>query len=208
MAREQEAKASPRALPQDRFDELPKGRRVGAHRIAGRVRRFWRYLVAGIVATAVIVTIGIIGVNSIGGTSDPMPNAPQQTQDDRVTPELDPTATVAVLNGTPTPNLAAGVDQVITANGWGQITFSGDAASREVQISAVFYLAAEDETAAAGLAAELGGVSTYQSSDYADYGVRLVVLLGADYAGPGEEEAAAITVRLGGEPAAVEPGVE
>lgn len=198
MAREHGDQASSQALPLDRFDALPKTHRVGAHRIAGRARRFWRYLLAGVIATAVLVTVGIIGVNSIGGGSNaPVGETAEQPQQPQVKPELDPTATIAVLNGTATPNLAAGVDQVISQNGWGIISFSEDAASNEVQISAVFYAVPEDEAAAAALAAELGGVSTYQSQDYTDFGVRLVVLLGADYAGPGADEAAAITARLG-----------
>lgn len=192
----------------DRFDRLPKNPRVGAHRISGRVRRFWRYFLVALIAIALLVTAGIIGVNSIGsGTgsngasgSNGETAAPQPAQ---TQPELDPTATVVVLNGTTTPNLAAGVDEVITRNGWGQIMFSDNAVSSDVEISAVFYASEADEAAALGLAAELGGVSIYESQNYTEYGARLVVLLGADYAGPGAEEAAAITARADAEPVAV-----
>ena len=76
----------------------------------------------------------------------------------------------------------------ITQNGWGQILFSAPAASSDVKISAVFYSTPEDEAAALGLAKELGGVSTFQSSDYDEYGARLIVLLGVDYAGPGSDQ--------------------
>lgn len=201
MAREQGERLSDTDLPRDRFDVPRQAGRVGAHRIAGRARRGWRYVLVGAIATVVLVTAGILWANSIGGGSnDPVAQGPAQPQEQRVTPELDPTASVAVLNGTPTPNLAAGVDQVITSNGWGVIAFSDDAVSRDVQISAVFYAVPEDEAAAAGLAAQLGGVSTYQSDGYGEYGVRLVVLLGADYGGPGKDEAAAITATLGSEP--------
>jgi len=199
MAREQGERRSATDLPRDRFDVPRQAGRVGAHRIAGRARRSWRYVLVGAVATVVLVTAGILWANSIGGSSGPVAQGPAQPQEQRVTPELDPTASVAVLNGTPTPNLAAGVDQVITGNGWGLIAFSGDAASRDVQISAVFYAVPEDEAAAEGLAAQLGGVSTYQSDGYGEYGVRLIVLLGADYGGPGKDEAAAITATLGDE---------
>lgn len=197
MARKQSDRASSNALPQDRFDALPKTNRVGAHRITARMNRFWRYFLVGVLATAVLVTAGIIGLNAVDGATTTTGEVAEQPQSEQVKPELDPTATIAVLNGTPTPNLAAGVDQVISQNGWGVITFSEDAASRDVQISAVFYAVPEDEPAAAALAAELGGVSTYASQDYTAYEVRLVVLLGADYAGPGGDEAAAITAQLG-----------
>ncbi len=201
MAREQGERRSATDLPRDRFDVPRQSGRVGVHRIAGRVRRGWRYVLAGAIATAVLLAGGIVWANSVGGgTNEPVAQGPAQPQDSRVTPELDPSASVAVLNGTPTPNLAAGVDQVITQNGWGAIAFSDDAASRDVQISAVFYAVPEDEAAAAGLAAQLGGVSTYQSDGYGEYGVRLVVLLGADYGGPGKDEAAAITAALAGSP--------
>lgn len=201
---QREAEASARSrqvLPEDRFDDLPKSRRVGAHRITARPRRFWLFLVAAIAGIAVLTGAGIIAVHSIGaGVSTSIGDALEApAAEEQVKAEVDPEATIAVLNGTGTPNLQAGVEQVILANGWGQIAFSDYAASREVQISAVFYSDPEDEQAAAGLAAELGGVSTYVSTDYEQYGVRLVVLLGADYAGPGFDEAAAITQSMGGE---------
>lgn len=200
--REAEASSQSRqALPEDRFDNLPKSRRVGAHRITAKPRRFWLYLVAAIAGIAVLTGAGIIAVHSIGaGVSSSIGDAAEApAAEEQVRAEADPEATIAVLNGTDTPNLQAGVEQVILANEWGQIAFSDYAASREVQISAVFYSDPEDETAAAGLAAMLGGVSTYVSADYGEYGVRLVVLLGADYAGPGFDEAAAITQGMDGE---------
>ncbi|MGK0722217.1 LytR C-terminal domain-containing protein [Leucobacter sp. W1478] len=187
-------------LPEDRFDRLPKGRRVGAHRIAARPHRFWLYLVAVVAGVVVLSGLGIVALQVFGGNVGTFTSeqeapvaAPEQVQG-----ALDPNATVAILNGTETPNLQEGLEAVITENAWGQIAFVEYAASRDVQISAVFYGAPEDEAAAAGLARELGGVSYYESPDYEEYGVRLVVLLGADYAGPGFDQAAEITARLEG----------
>lgn len=174
------------SFAEDRFDHPPKGRRVGVHRIVAKPRRFWVFLVAALVGVALLTGAGIFAVNNIGGeimgageTSEKAP-AVEQTA-----PVLDPEATIAVLNGTVTPGLEASVAQTIVDNEWGQIGFTEVAASNEVQISAVFYTSVTDEAAALGLAAELGGVSTYQSNDYTQYGVQLVVLLGSDYAGPG-----------------------
>lgn len=179
----------------DRFDAVKRSGRVGAHRITARPRYVWQYVVAALLGFALLTTIGIVAVHSIGAagklpTSSPSagtgtPQAPQ--------PELDPEATVAVLNGTATPNLATAVDQLITSEEWGQIRFSGSAAESDVAISAVFYADPADEAAAAGLAAKLGGISTYITEDYAAYEVQLVVLIGADYQGPGLEEAQALT---------------
>jgi len=166
------------------------------------------YAVAALIGIALLTGVGIIALTTLGsglgtftsgdaGTTAP---APEDVQG-----ELDPEATVAVLNGTATPNLQAGVDEVITENGWGSIVFSDAAASRDVEISAVFFSDPADEAAARGLAQQLGGVSTYQSDAYADYGARLVVLLGADYAGPGFDEAEDITARLGSSRATTTP---
>lgn len=187
------------ALPVDRFDQLPPSARVGAHRVTGRPRRFWAYFLTALVAVATLTVAGIVVLNLSDRSSFQSGQAVSgQPQPDRVVPKLDPAATIVVLNGTQTPNLGAGVDHVITQNQWGTILFSDDAATKDVAISAVFYTAPENEAAAAGLAAKLGGVSTYATTDYAQYGAQLVVLLGADYAGPGEAEAAKITESLAG----------
>ncbi len=185
-------------LPKDRFDRLPKSRRVGAHRIAARPHRFWFYLVAVVIGVVLLSAAGIVAVQVFGTnvgtfTSDQAEPGSAPAQIEGV---VDPEATVAILNGTETPNLQAGLEEVITEEAWGTIAFVEYAASRDVEVSAVFYSAPEDEGAAAGLAQELGGVSYYQSPNYAEYGVRLVVLLGADYAGPGFDQAANITARL------------
>lgn len=192
------ARQARQTLPEDRFDRLPPTRRVGAHRFAARPHRFWLYLVVGVLGVVLLSAVGIFAVQGFGGSLGTFSSegsgpaaAPAQVQG-----EIDPTATIAILNGTETPNLQAGLEQIVTENAWGQIAFAEYAAARDVQISAVFYSAPEDEAAAAGLAQELGGVSYYQSNDYDDYGVRLVVLLGADYAGPGFDEAARITARM------------
>ncbi|UOR00859.1 LytR C-terminal domain-containing protein [Leucobacter allii] len=182
--------------PEDRFDRVARSGRVGAHRIAARPRYVWQYLIAALLGFALLTTLGIVAVQAIGDAGklpSSISNGPQASAAPQVTAELDPTATVAVLNGTGTENLAAAVDQIITQEGWGSILFSGAAASADVQISAVFYTDPADAPAAEGLAAQLGGLSTYTTSDYQEYGARLVVLLGSDYAGPGIDEARAMT---------------
>ncbi len=204
-------RAGSQSLPADRFDRLERTRRVGAHRYAAKRHRFWLYVLAIVLASVLLTAGGIIAVQVFGSsvgtfTSDSEEQgaaAPAEVQG-----EIDPTATVGILNGTETPNLQAGLESVITANSWGQIAFADYAAARDVQISAVFYSAPEDEVAAAGLARELGGVSYYQSSEYDEYGVRLVVLLGADYAGPGFDEAAEVTALLESGSTAGDPTAE
>lgn len=195
MARKQNAeRAQPQSLTGssgDRFDSVVRSRRVGAHRIVARPRRLWFYLLAGFVAVVLLTGGGMVAVHFMGASVTnlweeevpPPPPAPV------VKPELDPTAEVVVLNGTSMPGFGAIIDAIITENEWGQILFSTEAASNTVEISAVFYASVADEAAALGLAKELGGVSVYQSYEYSQqYGARLVVLLGADYGGPGSDQ--------------------
>lgn len=199
MAQKNEGTSTPRGArqdyPEDRFDRIPRSGRVGAHRITARPRYVWQYLVAALLGFALLTTVGIAIVSGLGNVGKFTGDRPATTSNAPSTPDavLDPTATVAVLNGTEIPNLAAALDQLITQQQWGTILFSGSAAASDVQISAVFYSDPADESAAAGLAAELGGISTYQTEEYQQYGARLIVLLGADYAGPGLDEAQALT---------------
>ena len=181
---------------EDRFDRVPRSGRVGAHRVTARPRYVWQYLIGGLLGFALLTTVGIFAVQSIGSAGNlPIVGSPQATTtpQTQVAGELDPTATVAVLNGSPTKNLAAALDTIIAEEQWGQILFSGSAATSDVQISAVFYMDPADAAAAEGLAAKLGGISTYATQDYASYQARLVVLIGADYAGPGIAEAEQLT---------------
>lgn len=182
------------SYPEDRFDRVERSGRVGAHRVTARPRYVWHFLIAGLLGFALLTTIGVLAVHNIGATGKlpRLDNEPKVTAPSQQEPKLDPEATVAVLNGSETPNLAAALDKLITDEQWGQILFSGSAASQDVKISAVFYSDEADAEAAAGLAAKLGGLSTYTTQEYADYGAQLIVLLGSDYGGPGLEEAAAL----------------
>lgn len=178
------------ALPLDRFDKLPKSGRVGVHRVVGRPRRFWIYLVSALLGVALLTAVGVIAIQVTGanltGLAEEAPKPKKAAP--TITPELDPTAPVVVFNGTPMASFETVVDGLITQNGWGQMLFSGPAASNDVQISAVFYSDPADEAAALALANELGGVSIFQTNEYDEYGARLLVLLGADYAGPGSDQ--------------------
>lgn len=181
--------------PEDRFDRIARSGRVGAHRVTARPRYTWQYLIAGLLGFAILTTLGVLAVHAIGDAGklpirgEGLTSSSGQTQPDA---EINPDATIAVLNGTTTEHLAAAVDKIVTEEAWGKILFSGSASAADVQISAVFYSDPADEGAAAGLAAKLGGLSTYTTTDYDQYGAQLVVLIGADYQGPGLTEAAQI----------------
>lgn len=194
--REQSTRSRERAVangayPKDRFDGAHKYSRVGAHRLVAKPRRFLLYVLSALLGIVLLTAGGIIAVQVIGADVSSFVNeeaAPEAPQLAAVKPELDPEAPVVVLNGTRMPGFGGIIDGIITQNNWGKILFSTEAASDEVEISAVFYVSVADEAAALGLARELGGVSVYQSYDYTDFGAKLVVLLGADYAGPGSEQ--------------------
>ena len=192
--------------PEDRFDHVERSRRVGAHRVTPRPRYIWQYLIAALLGFALLTGVGILLVQSIGNTGK-TPSPTQSSAATKSVPELDPTATIAILNGTEIPNLAAALDQTISSEQWGQILFSGSAEVSDVQISAVFYRDEADAAAAEGLAAKLGGISTYATTDYGDYQARLIVLIGADYAGPGIDLANQITAGSG-QGKTEEPGTE
>lgn len=193
MARKQEAEVerlSPKkAVLRDRFDGVTRSGRVGAHRIVGRPRRFWAYLLCAVLGTALLTGAGIFAVQFSGtNVTNWWAEEDQPPPPPAIKPEINPEAEVVVLNGTSMPGFGAVVDGIITENQWGTILFSTEAAASDVEISAVFYASVADEAAALGLANELGGVSIYQSYEYSqEYGARLVVLIGSDYAGPGSD---------------------
>lgn len=146
---------------------------------------------AALLGFAVLTGAGIVAIQMTGANLDalagdePLPK-PASMQ---VAPELDPEATVAVINGTSMPGFGGIVDGIITENEWGTILFSTEGDANDVAISAIFYGSPEDEAAALGLAKELGGISVYENDEYADlFGVRLTVLIGADYGGPGADQ--------------------
>lgn len=188
--REASRDAAPKSYPADRFDNAPRSGRVGAHRITPQPRVVWQFIVGGLVATLLLTALGVIGVNfmnsrgslPVGSSAPGEPAAPQ------VQAELDPDASVVVLDGTPAAGeLALNLASIITEENLGSISFAGPAETTDVEISAVFFSDDANESAAKGLAKELGGISSYPTSDYEAYDAQLVVLLGADYAGPGLE---------------------
>jgi hypothetical protein len=157
-----------------------------------RSRHVWQYVIASLLGFALLTTVGILLVQSIGNV-EKLPiigdNAGTTATKSPAAAKVDETATVVILNGGDTPNLAAALGDIVTQEQWGQVVFQGSTETPDVKISAVFYRDAADESAAAGLAAKLGGLSAYATEDYEEYDARLIVLIGADYAGPGIEEA-------------------
>lgn len=178
----------------DRFDNIAKPDRVGSHRAVERAGSAGtRFLVAAL-ATLALIAIGVLFVTfQPRGASfvDELLGEEEITAPGPIIAQIDPDTTVVVLNGSGIDGLAFEVDEIINAEGWGKIIFSGETEDRDVSISAVFYSDPEDESFAKGLGEQLGGISYYQSDTYVSYKTQLTVLLGTDYAGPGKEEALA-----------------
>lgn len=189
------AKRNDNMLPRDRFDEPQLHGRVGAHRIVGKPNRFWVYAVSALVGIVVLTGAGIaavmfadINVTKLFEES----NSQVEPEEVKVQPQLDPTAEIVVLNGTPLPDFALVVDEEITLNSWGVVIFAGDAATTDITTTTVYYLVEADEPAALGLAEQLGGAAVELNPAYAEYNSRLAVVLGIDYRGPGQEQLDAV----------------
>lgn len=185
----------------DRFDDVPvKGKgsgRVGAHRLVARPRHTLQWMMAMLLAIVVLTALGIFLLSRVGAdrvVPDSLGGrSPEASR--TVTAELDPDATVAIINGTNTDGLGESVSNSVTEQSWGNPVFVGPANDIPVAISAVFYTEPEREGAAKALGQHLGGLSTYQNPAYGDLGVDLVVVIGQDYMGPGREQAAAFAPR-------------
>jgi hypothetical protein len=174
-------KSMPTSYPRDRFDDIPQDlARVGAHRAPVPPRRGLVVLAWAALATGVIVTAGVLGLNAIEsrvsatGTTAVTSAAP--------VPTVDPQIDVVVLNATSTTGLAKSASTMLKQAGW-KVGSLANANSTSVTQTTVYYAKSGDAGAAAGLAKSLGVTRTLQSERFAVPGQdRLTVVLGADYA--------------------------
>ncbi|MGC5223764.1 LytR C-terminal domain-containing protein [Micromonospora sp. DT81.3] len=155
--------------PRDRFDEVSRQRaRVGAHRAENPRMRAWVVVLWALLATIVLVAIGIFGSLIATGrvTLFPAPSAtpaPVAT----IEPVIDLTYGVVVLNATPEPGLATRTKDTIVAAGWpADSVLPGDAGSTDFPETTVYYSFPEDEAAALGLAGVIGGAQVAQTDAY------------------------------------------
>jgi LytR cell envelope-related transcriptional attenuator len=194
----------PNRYPKDRFDDLPrKLDRVGAHRAAAAKRSGWVALWWALAATILLIAGGVVGLFVLNerldfaspGVETPPPSAsatpppteaPTPTPTSTPTPEptIDPALSITVLNGTPGVGVAGGVAELLTAEGW-TVGATADASSEDVPETIVYYADASLEGAARGVAGSVAGSDILLSSDFADSGADLTVVIGNDYA-PGE----------------------
>lgn len=156
-------------FPRDRFDDLPAEiGRVGAHRAENPRMRGWLVLLWAVIATIVLIAVGIFGTLVASGRIELFPTpAPSVTPVPVVTPVVDTSYGVLILNATPEQGLATQMKDVVVAAGWAEETVNaGEAGSTDFETTTVYYLNPEDEAAAAGLAEVVGGAEIAQSDVY------------------------------------------
>ena len=122
------------------------------------------------VATVLLVTVGIFGTLVATGRIELFPapeNTAASTPDPTITPVVDTTYGVSVLNATPQDGLATEIKDLVVAAGWdaGDV-LAGEASATDFAETTVYYASAEDQAAAAGLADAIGGALVAQSDAY------------------------------------------
>ncbi|MGO4692051.1 LytR C-terminal domain-containing protein [Glaciibacter sp. 2TAF33] len=186
----------PSNFPKDRFDDLPhKLDRVGAHRAPAKRGKGWVTFWWALAATIVLVAIGVLGLFylnnrldfALPGTNSPTPTASASatpTRPPTAEPTLDPSLSITVLNGTPGTGVASGVGQTLTEAGW-SVGATSNADTETVPATIVYYADASLEGAARGvldsIATTIPTATILLSSDFADTGADITVVVGNDY---------------------------
>jgi hypothetical protein len=178
----------PRSNPKDRFDDLPvTSGRVGAHRAENPRMRGWVVFAWAVVATIVLVVVGIFGSLIVSGRivlfPEPVPTAAPTPE---VTPVLDTSYTVVVLNATGQSGLASTIKDQLVGAGWSADSVFASQAGADFAETTVYYPIETDEAAALGLADLVGGARVELNTQYlqgADPATahQLTLVIGQDY---------------------------
>lgn len=172
--------------PADPFDLVPrKAGRVGAHRAEQPRTKAWIVLLWAVVATAILVTVGVFGALIYTGRIDPFPTpAPIVTPEPEDPGIVDTSYLVFILNGTPDGGLDARFRDLVVNAGWsGADVFAGPSGTQSFTATTVYYLEDADEPAARGLAGVIGGARLIKSDHYSDpdsESQQLTIVIGLD----------------------------
>ncbi|HYP72838.1 MAG TPA: LytR C-terminal domain-containing protein, partial [Microbacterium sp.] len=155
--------------PKDRFDDLPADHgRIGAHRAENPRMRGGVVLLWSVIATVVLVALGVFGSMIATGRITLFPT-PEPTVTVAPTAEavLDTSYAVTVLNATPQRGLAAAIRDTVIAAEWpADSVLDGDAGSEDFPTTTVYYATPADEGAARGLAQAIGGADVQLNDVY------------------------------------------
>lgn len=178
-----------RTYPHDRFDDLPHGNRVGAHRAPAKKGRGWVPFWWALGSTLLLIGIGIVVLvtltNRLSFTIPGLPTdaaTPPASAEAIPTaaPTVDPALSVTVLNGTPDAEVAASVAETLNDAGW-DVGSTQKSDADGVEITLVYYSDAALEGAARGVATSLPGSEILMSDDFAETGASITVIVGNDY---------------------------
>jgi hypothetical protein len=128
----------------------------------------WVVLLWSFVAALVLIIAGIFGSLVVMGRISLFPEgAPSAVPTPEETGIVDTTISVLILNGTPDEGLDTQMRDTLINNGWtAESVLAGDSSSQDFEATTVFYVNADDELAAMGLADVLGGAAVQQSDYY------------------------------------------
>lgn len=151
--------------------------------------RGWVVFLWAAVATIVLIAVGIFGTLIVSGriTLFPTPS-PTSTPLPTITPVIDTSYSVIVLNATGVSGQGAPVEDALVAAGWNADDINVSDAQSSFKTTTVYYAQPEDAPAAAGIAKLLGGAQVAQSDRYQPPGdpeaKQLAIVLGTDRVSP------------------------
>lgn len=130
--------------------------------------RGWVVFLWALLATIVLIAVGIFGSLVVSGRITLFPEpTPTPTPTPVVTPVVDFSYEVLVMNATPESGLATRTRDLIITAGWpADLVTAGEAGVTDFAETTIYYVFPEDEAAAAGLAGVIGGATLTQSDFY------------------------------------------
>lgn len=159
---------------------------MGAHRAENPHMRGWVVFLWAAVATIVLIAAGIFGTLVVSGrivlfpTPEPTVAVPTPT----ITPVVDTSYTIVVINATGVDGQATAVKDTLVQAKWSADDVLPSDADTTYPTTTVYYPLPEDAPAAAGVAQLIGGAKIAQSDKYQPAGdpeaQQLAVVLGTD----------------------------
>lgn len=170
-------------MPRDRFDDLPAtSGRVGAHRAENPRMRAGVVLLWALLATIVLIGVGIFGSLLVSGRISLFPSAsPTAEPTVVIEPVVDPSYTVLVLNATEEQGLATRTKDTLLTYGWSEQDVTAGGAGGTFELTTVYYASEDAYPAALGLAEIVGATEVQFDPDYPLPGTpptQLTVVLG------------------------------